>query len=504
MEVELEESDRTIISISRVITKIVDNSPVGILLYEADTGKCIITNQAVANIVGSTIDNLLQQNYLETESWKKSGLLEVAQKSLKTKENTKGEFNFKTTFGKNIWVECIFSSFESQNVPHLLLMMTDISDRKKSDLELRKLLTAIEQSPTSIVISDIEANILYANPKFSEVTGYTVEDILGKNPKLLHSGFTPQSVYNELWDTLTQGKNWSGEFVNQRKNGEIFYEQAFIAPVKDMEGKISYYVAVKLDITERKKMELALIKSKEEAEKANKAKSDFLATMSHEIRTPIHGILGLNEILLDSDPRIDQIAQLKTIAESGQNLLDIISNILNIAELEKNYIPLIISEFSLKNFLNETCNYYRLKLKHNNIFLICEFSGDLVDFISTDKRRLEQIIHNLMDNAIKFTEEGTIVVYVKSELITGDNYRLTFRVADTGKGISDDYKEKIFELFSQEDTSVTRKYGGIGLGLAICKKLTSLLGGEIFVESKLGKGSKFTFTIICKLGQMKK
>lgn len=368
----------------------------------------------------------------------------------------------------------------------------------ESDETNKKLLIAIEQSPTTIVISDTDANIQYANPRFTEVTGYTREEVLGKNPKILNSGLTPKVVFDELWATLTSGKNWSGEFINKRKNGEVFFERAYIAPVKNSEGITTNYVAVKLDITDRKKMELDLIRSKVEAEKASKAKSDFLATISHEIRTPIHGILGFNELLLESFPRNDQLTQLNFIEESGRNLLDIINNILIIAELEKETIAPIFSEFSLRILLDEICNKYSNRIKYKNISLNYKFAQGLVDTIYSDKRRIEQIIENLLNNSVKFTETGSVFLEAMSEQVSPEEHILTISVADTGKGITEENRDKIFELFTQEDSSISRKFGGTGLGLAICKKLITMLGGSIQVESKIDIGSKFTFTIRCK------
>jgi len=370
----------------------------------------------------------------------------------------------------------------------------DITEQKKFELQIQKLTESIEQSPSTIVITDIYGTIEYVNPKFSEITGYSKKEAIGQNPRILKSGEMPGEVHQQLWETILSGNVWRGELLNRKKNGELYWEWATITSIKNELGVITNYIAIKEDISLRKEMEKDLIIAKEKAEESDRLKSAFLANMSHEIRTPLNSIIGFSELLADTDFVDDQKNEfIHHIIVNGNNLLNIISDIVDISKIESGEITIRKTEIRVKNLLDEIRNMHLTQAKEKLIELhwtcFCPKSETEI-FVVADKERLHQIFNNLISNALKFTSEGFIELGCKqlSNLIE-------FHVKDTGIGISPEFQEIIFDRFRQVDATYTRKYGGNGLGLAISKNLVELMGGKIRVESELGKGSTFFFTL---------
>lgn len=380
---------------------------------------------------------------------------------------------------------------------YIVVNATDITLRKSAEDKIRQLSGAVEQSPVSVVITDRDGRIEYVNPWFKEITGYSLEEVIGKRPSLLKSGFTSDSEYQNLWKTIISGGRWRGEFHNRRKNGELYWESATISGIKDAAGRIINFIAVKEDITERKAAEKELIEARERAEAAMRAKSDFLATMSHEIRTPMNGVIGMTDLLLDSDLNPEQRDYVRTIQSSGDTLLAVINDILDYSKIDSGKLDLEKQPLNLITGIETTLDVFSAKASKKNIELIYSIDPLVpVDLIG-DETRIKQILMNLVNNALKFTEKGEIFISVKPGSTaenTGD-IELLFSVKDTGIGIPHDKMDRLFKSFSQVDSSTTRKYGGTGLGLAISARLVQLMGGRIWVESVEGSGSTFSFTI---------
>lgn len=378
--------------------------------------------------------------------------------------------------------------------------ISDITDRKHAELEIRKLSSSVEQSPTIIIITNLLGNIEYVNPQFYKVTGYSPDEVIGKNPKILKSGNTPKELYKTLWKSITTGKKWYGEFQNKKKSGELYWESANIFPLKNEFGDITHFIGMKEDITNRKNMEEDLIRAKEKAEESDRLKSSFLANMSHEIRTPMNAIIGFSQLLSDTGvTNKERIHYVNLIQNSSNDLLGLIDDIIDISKIEAGQIKIFKSQYFVDNILVELYDSHNefLKTKENkkNLQLIYNrpVGGQHV-VVYTDIDRFKQIIRNLLSNAIKFTDVGS--VEFGYEIDYSQNYSFVrFYVKDTGIGIPEDKLTVIFDSFRQASVSDTKIYGGTGLGLAITKKLVELLGGEIWVESVTGKGSSFYFTI---------
>ncbi len=386
--------------------------------------------------------------------------------------------------------------FDGEGPTRIVIVYNDITEQKKAEDSLRKLSAAIEQSPSTIVITDTFGKIEYVNPKFSETTGYTREEAIGENPRVLKSGELPAEKYKQLWESISSGLDWRGEFHNKRKNGDLYWEQASISAVKNSAGEITHFLAIKEDITARKAMEAELEKARVTAENANRAKSEFLANMSHEIRTPMTSIIGMAELLAESGELSEkQLQCVRMISNSSGLLLTVLNDILDFSKIEAGKLEIENIAFDLKSTLNNACEIISVKTSEKKLCLNILIDANIPKYLKGDPVRIQQIVLNLLNNAVKFTNSGS--VSLKAFVLRSDEHgaNIRFEIGDTGIGLSDEEIAALFKPFSQADTSTTRKYGGTGLGLSISRRLAELMDGEIGVTSKKGTGSTFWIEI---------
>ncbi len=383
----------------------------------------------------------------------------------------------------------------SGRVAGYLGLATDITERQAAQLEMRKLSTAVKASPTSIVITDKDALIEYANPKFFELTGYEPWELIGKNPRLIASGRTPTATYKQLWETVLDGREWTGELLNRKKNGELFWEQASISPVKDRRGNITNFIAVKVDITDRKLAQREIEKARDAAMELARLKSEFLANMSHEIRTPMNAIIGMTGLLMDTPLTPQQREYARTVNSAGEALLDVLNDILDFSKIESGRLEIESLDFDLRETVESTADLLAPRAQAKEIELACLLEPGVPYGLRGDQGRLRQVLLNLMGNAVKFTDRGEVVLRVSPAGEKDGRALLRFSVKDTGIGIAPEAQKRLFQVFTQADASTTRRYGGTGLGLSISKKLVEMMGGEIGAESEPGKGSTFWFTL---------
>jgi PAS domain S-box-containing protein len=385
----------------------------------------------------------------------------------------------------------------------------DLRPRRTQELLVHKLSLAVEQSSESIVITDLSSRIEYVNEAFLLNTGYRREEVLGQNPRLLHSGLTPRDTFVDLWRTLSQGLSWKGEFINRRKDGTEYIESASITPLRESGKAISHYVAVKQDITEYKRLmeelerhrhhleELVAQRTAEldqargAAEAANRAKSQFLANMSHEIRTPLTAIVGFAESMLESGQSMDErIEAITTVIRNGRHLQSLISDILDFSKIEAERIEIEKVAVPLPALLADV-RASQVRGKDQDFSM--HFLPPLPAVITSDPLRIRQILVNLISNAAKFTPaDGSIRMIVS---LDQDLEQLMISVQDTGIGIAAQEQERLFEPFVQADASTTRQFGGTGLGLTISRALAQRLGGDIQVISQRDLGSLFVLTL---------
>ncbi len=389
-----------------------------------------------------------------------------------------------------------------------------MDEKKKQEEHIRKLSLVVEQSPVSILITDTMGIIEYVNPKFSEVSGYSPEEVIGKNPNLWQSGVQTKEFYEELWNTILAGQNWYGEFQNKKKNGDIYWESAVISAVTDNNGDISFFIAIKEDITDDRKMLDDLIKAKERAEESDNLKKAFLNNISHEIRTPFNGILGFLSLFLSNElPQDERAEYCSIINHSAFRLMNTINDIVEISQIQAGQVKPILTDTNIIGLTTELCQHYKADAEAKGLkYRVKNSLPDNIEYINTDSDKLNVVLSKLIDNAIKFTKEGSIEIeicrdnacivsngIVSSGIVSAMD-SILFSVKDTGVGIPNEKHQVIFKPFMQADVSSTRRFEGPGLGLAIAKSYVEMLGGEIWVKSDpdaklVGKGSVFYFTI---------
>lgn len=397
-----------------------------------------------------------------------------------------------------IWVENhVEPVYENNQLVNIRGVIIDVTERGKSENEVLKLSKAIEQSPVSIIVTDAKGNIEYVNPKFAETSGYEKNEIVGENPRILKSHKMDDQLYVDLWATISSGKNWKGELVNKNKSGEFFWENKSISPIIDEMGNIINYISIGEDITFRKKTEAELLKYKGIEEESSRLKSTFLAIISHELRTPLNPIIGFSSILKESstDETVVEFATL--INNSGNEMLKLIEDLFDLSfnkgqNIKCNYKPVLYIDL------------YSIALAYLEEIIINSGKSDQIEIISTnhtkntnyvievDQAKILQVLSILFKNAVKFIRHGEIEF---GSEISKDINTIRLFVRDTGIGIEEEKIKIIFNLFRQANDSYSRPYDGLGIGLSIAKQLVNIMGGTIEVESKVEKGSIFSFTI---------
>ena len=374
-------------------------------------------------------------------------------------------------------------------------LAVEVNERKRTEVELRKLSRAVEKSPVMVIVTDVKGVIEYVNPEFVRSTGYSMEEAVGKNPRILNSGTHSAEFYKDMWTTIHDGKTWHGEFHNMRKNGELYWQSASIASIRDALGIITHFVSVMEDVTERKRNAQELQNAMEAAEAANRAKSAFLANMSHEIRTPMNGIIGLNYLMMQTQMTLKQKDYAGKIDSSARNLMRLINDILDFSKVEAGKVEIEKVEFGLDEVLYNLAQLTSFKATEKHLKFKIDLGSELPNRLVGDPLRLGQVLLNLASNAIKFTDHGEVAVSVAPIVTTGSSITLRFSVSDTGIGLSESQIKRIFKPFSQASSDTTRKYGGTGLGLAISTRLIELMGGTLDVHSVPNKGTTFTFSV---------
>ncbi|MFU8889490.1 MAG: PAS domain S-box protein, partial [Trueperaceae bacterium] len=399
----------------------------------------------------------------------------------------------------------------------IVIFVEDITEVVLARGEVVKLSQAVEQSPGSIVITGLDARIEYVNEAFVEATGYSRDEVLGQNPRILNSGKTSRATYDAMWATLTRGETWKGQFVNRRKDGSEYVEFAIISPLTATDGSTTHYVAVKEDITEKQRIARELDsyrfhleeqviartadlhEARRRADAANEAKSTFLANMSHEIRTPINAIVGLTHLLLRDDPTAGQRARLLKVEGAAGHLLSIVTDVLDLAKIEAGKLSVDARDFHLSAVLDHVRSMVAESARAKGIALTID-PDTVPEWLRGDPVRLRQALLNLAANAVKFTDAGAVHLSAERLDDDGRQLRVRFAVTDTGIGIAKDRIPQLFQAFEQADASITRAYGGSGLGLAITRKLAELMGGDVGVESEPGRGTRVWFTVVVERG----
>lgn len=382
----------------------------------------------------------------------------------------------------------------------------DISQKKIDEERLRvseqRFRDVADAAGEYVWEADVDMIFSYLSPKVSNVLGYDVIDMLGQSLYLLMPEKEVDRVKQMIEKSVSKGESFVNLehkiFTSTRKE---IWQMISGKPIFNNKGKIIGFRGTGLDITQRKRYEDELQEAKLLAEKASKAKAEFLSTMSHEIRTPMNAIIGLTHLLIQEDPLPEQEDTLKTLRFSAENLLVLINDILDFSKIEAGKIAFEEINFNLEELVKSIRNTFYPRAEEKGIYLSLKYSEDIPRYVIGDPVRLSQILNNLISNAVKFTEIGGVTINLNRLTQQLEHVVIQFEVEDTGIGIDVNQKQRIFESFTQASTDITRKFGGTGLGLAISKRLVELQGGNLEVESVIGEGSKFHFFLRYKIGK---
>jgi len=414
------------------------------------------------------------------------------------------QYRFRHKMGHWRWIESTFSNLlDTPGIEAIVINFRDITDRKIAEDKIRenehrliKLSRGLEQSPAAVVITDTKGLIEYVNPKFTFMTEYPIDLVLGKVARILKPGRTSDEIHDQIWQSVISGREWTGEYLSKKMKGETYWESVSVAPIIEPGGTMTNIIITMEDISERKRMIGELVDARQKAEQSDHLKSAFLANMSHEIRTPMNAIVGFAEMLSDTDLTPEDRFQFSSIIQSrSDDLMHLINDLLEISRIESGNITVVKTEFMINKVLDDLDMIFRKRLqKINKTHLSFEVEKALPDHLSaicTDGYIFKQVFSNLIENAIKYTHSGSIRFGYNQP---GNGF-ITCYVKDTGIGISPENQTIIFEHFRQAEIENQHQYRGTGLGLAICRGSITHLNGRIWVDSEPGKGSTFYFTL---------
>ena len=379
-------------------------------------------------------------------------------------------------------------------IPTIEREIKEFENRKKAKAdhaELVKLTTAVNQSPSIIVMTNANGDVEYVNPRFSEVTGYSLEDVQNKNPRILKSGEMTDEEYSEMWKTITDGKIWKGEFLNRKKNGDLYWEGATVGPVFNDRKQISNFLKLSQDITDKKQLVKEFLKEKEALVASNRELEQFAYIASHDLQEPLRMVSGFTDLLMKkySDKLNDEARSYMNFAINGaKRMQSQIQGLLTYSRVSTRSSP--FERISLNEVLNEAVMNLSVSVKESGALIE---SADL-PFVSGDRYQLVSVFQNLIGNSIKFRKEGIIPninILVKDP---GSSDKIEISISDNGIGMLEKDLDKIFLIFQRLHSQ--DKYPGTGIGLAVVKKIIEKHGGEIHVESVLNEGTKFIFSLI--------
>lgn len=497
---ERKEADCKIKNAEEQYRTIFENSAVAITVTDEDE-RIVSWNHLAEGLLGMNRKDLFHlpvRNLYAPEEWQRLQAMDLRKKGIT--QNVETQITRKD--GKKIDVDMCITVLRTEDGGKRgsIGIIRDITIRKEAERKLRiaeeKYRTIFDNSPVAITIADQNGVIVSWNKFAEELLERTHDNFFGRTVESLY----PAEEWVKI-HALNITRNGTSHFETKilKGSGEPLDVKTSVSILTDVEGRITGSIGIIRDITERNRMMAELKKSREQAELANRSKSDFLSNMSHEIRTPMNGILGMVDLLLETQLTSEQHEYATFVKSSGDSLLSIINDILDFSKVEAGKLTLETIPFDLWSSVEDVASMLAVKAQDKGIELLVRFSADTPRRILGDPGRIRQVLINLAGNAIKFTNKGYVLINVESMAKGGDLCEFKISVEDTGIGIPDDKIDYVFEKFTQADTSTTRRYGGTGLGLAICKQLAELLGGKIGAQSRVGFGSSFWFTVQCPL-----
>lgn len=379
-----------------------------------------------------------------------------------------------------------------ENETVIVSWVRDISEKVKSENTIRKLSAAVSQNPAAIVITDLKGNIEYVNQQFSTITGYSYQEAIGCNPRILKAGTHSREFYKNMWNTILSGETWNGELYNKRKDGSLFWEAATIAPILNDKNEIINIVAIKQDITAKKEAELALVESQKKLKELNDTKNKLFSIIGHDLRGPIGNLKSFIELIVN-DADFSDTQNLKQLLEellsSTSTTYDLLENLLLWAKSQQNEVIFMPVDVELHQTFEMSIALIAEAAKRKSITIHNQIPNNLI--IHADRNMIMTITRNLISNAIKFTESGKNIYL--SVLENGSSF--TISIKDEGVGINPEDLKELFNPTKKHTTSGTSGEKGTGLGLLLCKEFVEKHNGKIWAESEQGNGSEFKFTI---------
>jgi two-component system, sensor histidine kinase and response regulator len=484
--------------------RLMENAP-PIFWIDCATGRVTYVNPAACHHLGYPADEILGNQIKDYDVDLTAADLSAANEAIRrTGRPVTFESRQRRKDGSVCDVEITSFQTDTPDGATYIACMKDITRQKLAEQEKKRqeatLETLINSIPDRIFFKDLEGRYLGCNAAFAASVGRAPQEIRG----LTAYDLFPKETADEMiaWQTTvrSQLQEESHEvWVTYPRGQQVLFETR-ILPLWDEAGHACGVLGISRDVTERRRAEEEVRRAKEMAEEAARIKTEFLANMSHEIRTPLNAILGLSHLVLKTELAPRQRDYIAKVQSSGQHLLGLINDILDFSKVEAGKLDLERSDFKLDKLLDNTCNLISEKSRVKGLELVFEVAPDVPPNLVGDSLRLGQILLNYVNNAVKFTDKGEIVISVRVIERSDKDVLLHFRVQDTGIGLTPEQAGRLFQSFSQGDASTTRKFGGTGLGLAICKRLAELMGGEVGVESEQGKGSTFWFTVRLGIG----
>ncbi|WP_020182497.1 PAS domain S-box protein [Methylotenera sp. 1P/1] len=469
-------------------------------LYNQDW-QMLLISESVKDLTGWTAEDFLK-NKLSFSSFTHSDdstrIATEVEEALAKGEHYAIEYRIRHRDGREKWVSEVGCAIRDKTGAVQMLdgVILDVTENKLKNAEFESIARAINQS-TSVAEFTLDGMILDANPRFLTLLGYEKHEIIGRHHSIFCSAQDAASErYRNKWQALNRGEFVQGEFKRLGKNGSELWIHASYSPILNADGKPSKVLMFMIDISARIRMENDLKEAKYKAEQAASAKATFLANMSHEIRTPMNAVIGFSEIMMDTNMQDEQRRYMHTINSSAKSLLHLLNDILDSAKLEKGKLELEIVDFSLHELLDSIISTLWVQARRKHLELQLELAPNVAPYYVGAPDRIRQVLMNLLGNAIKFTEQG----HVKLVVTQLDHQQVSFSVMDSGIGIPQDRLDVIFEPFTQADSSMSRKFGGTGLGTTISKQLVELMGGHLVAKSEIGSGSCFTMILPLQLG----
>jgi len=488
------ESNRKIRETAARLEKIIESLQEGVTLSTPE-GHFEIYNSRMRSITGFSRDEANKTRDFINLIYPDPNQKLIVQNALETlmktgrSHETISEIVSKDRQHKLILVSTVLVTFNDKI--RFLSTYHDVSELFRVQEQMNLFSRAVEQGASMVLITDKNGFIKYSNTKFSEITGYTRDEVMGQ--KIGFNNFThDHDINQDMWNDVLENKEWQGEVESLRKNGEIYWKSTAISPITDQSGRITHFMAIENDISERRKMIQMLKNARDISESANRAKTEFLANMSHELRTPLNSIIGFTNILL-KDPKnhfeSKELMFMQRIRDNGIGLLNILSDILEISMVESGKVSAHYDTIKLNSVINDLLSQYKKLAEKKGLAFNTQIPDSLKP-LRTDKEKLKSILDNLLSNAVKFTEKGSIDVIVHVDPNSGEPAELIIK--DTGPGIPEAELESIFKAFEQVDYSKARKYGGTGLGLALANSYAELMNYKLILDTKLNVGSVFT------------